>query len=288
MAVADLETGKILLANSGLAELVGRDVTELIGKPQSILYPARGRSGCHSQASLRYEHAKKSALVEKEVITRNGTIREVEIRAAVVDYQERKGLLRVFCDVTAEKEMERKLLTLADAVSSEAGRTFFATCTVALSYVVEADGVIVAAFDPANRAVHVLAAAPPELGSRGCPLDGRRAPWRELAHGKTCHLSDVGPTVLLDRTLAALGTRALIGVPLCDARHRAIGSLVAVFTAAIRRPDLALSMVRILAARAGVELERQRNETILPDLEQPGRYRVGSETAARRTTVRPR
>jgi PAS domain S-box-containing protein len=271
MAVADLETGQILIANSALAQLVGRDVTELIGKPQSVLYPEGRRSTRRSKASLRYQPNQGSALVEKEVVTSNGTTREVEVRAVVVDYQERKALLRIFCDVTAEKEQGRKLLAMADAVSSETGRTFFATCAAALIHVVEADGVIMAAFDPAERAVHVLAAAPRELKIRGSMLDARRTPWLELAHGQPCYLPEVDPRVSLDRALTTLSTRALIGIPLYDARRHTIGSLVALFRAPIRRPDFALPAVRILAARAGAELERQRDETIPPDLERRGR-----------------
>ena len=72
MAVADLDTGQILMANSALAELVGRDVTELIGKPHSVLYPEGRRSAGRSQTSVRYQRTKGSALVEKQVITRNG------------------------------------------------------------------------------------------------------------------------------------------------------------------------------------------------------------------------
>jgi PAS domain S-box-containing protein len=283
MAVADLETGAILAANAALSELVGREPTELVGQPQSILYPDKRRSS-RSHASLRVQRDLRSATVDKRVVTRDGTTREVEIRAALVDYRGRKGLLRVFSDTSADQHLERKVARIADAVSSAAGARLFLNCALALADAADADGVILAAFDPVEQVVNPLATAPREWMTPGLVLDGRRAPWVELAQGKTFDPSSRVTPALLDRTLAGLGTQAVLGVPLWDAGHQVMGCLVALYTSSIRRPGFALSAVRIVAARAGAELERLRDEPSPADFDGPGRY----NTPKRRPSVKLR
>jgi PAS domain S-box-containing protein len=285
MAVSDLETGRILGANSALCEFVRRDAAELIGKPHGILYPEKRRSS-RSQASLRFQRAQRSAVANKEIVTLHGSMHEVEVRAALVDCQGRKGLLRIFLDVSDDRNLERKVSAMADAVSSAVGRKLFVGCAVALAEAADADGVIVAAFDHLQHRVNVLASAPPELMKRGHPLDGLKPPWLGLSQGKPCELSSRDPVEPIDKTLLGLGTQVLLGIPLRDAKQRVMGCLVVLYKSAIRRKGFALSASRIMAARVGAELERLRDEP--SDLELAGRYRVVQEGHTPRPSVKPR
>ncbi len=93
----------------------------------------------------------------------------------------------------------------------------------------------------------------------GFEYDLQGTPCLEVARGRTCHIPDRLPELFPeDRGMIDLGTVSYLGVPVLNAARQIIGHLV-VFDDKPMPPDpLALSVMETFAARAGVELERER------------------------------
>jgi len=104
ICIADAETGIIIDCNPALAALVEREQTELIGQPQSVLHPPQETAEDLSPTFREHLSRKEGETLEAQVITRTGTIRDVEIKANGVNLTGRRALQGIFRDVTARKE----------------------------------------------------------------------------------------------------------------------------------------------------------------------------------------
>lgn len=101
--VADAETGLIFDCNEAAAELVGRPKTELIGMHQRLLHP-EVRTEDFSSTFRQHLSDKKGQVLETQVVTKNGEVKEVAIKANLVEFGSRKFIYGVFRDITEKKE----------------------------------------------------------------------------------------------------------------------------------------------------------------------------------------
>jgi PAS domain S-box-containing protein len=108
--VADVETGILVDCNRAATELVGRTKTELIGKHQRILHPPQEimEEGI-SRTFKQHAKEKEGQVLETRVITKTGEIREVAVKANIVELGDRKVLQGVFRDVTEHRQIEEAL-----------------------------------------------------------------------------------------------------------------------------------------------------------------------------------
>jgi len=124
ICIADAEAGTIIDCNRALAALVGRERAELIGQPQRILHLPYDDQYPLSPTFKQHLIDKEGQSLETQVVTSNGTIREVEIKANRVDVLGRKALQGVFRDITeqrqAEQEKEKLQTQLQRALKMEA------------------------------------------------------------------------------------------------------------------------------------------------------------------------
>jgi PAS domain S-box-containing protein len=109
IALADAETGILLDCNQALADLVGRDRAELIGKHQAILHPPAGGDSVFSPTFKLHLTTHEGQVLETRVITSTGKIRDVEIRANLLYLQGRRTLQGIFHDITERKRAEEAL-----------------------------------------------------------------------------------------------------------------------------------------------------------------------------------
>jgi PAS domain S-box-containing protein len=119
--VADAETGILIDCNRAACALVGRDKSELVGQHQRILHPPTAIEGEFSRTFKQHLAEKTGQLLAEQVITKSGEIRDVEIKASLVEFQGRRMLLGIFRDVTernraeaALRESEAKFRSLAE------------------------------------------------------------------------------------------------------------------------------------------------------------------------------
>jgi PAS domain S-box-containing protein len=109
ICLADAETGIIIDCNQALAALVCRERAELIGRPQTILHPPQNDKAAFSPTFKQHLTDKEGQILETRVVTRTGDIREVEIKANLLDLQGRKLLQGLFHDITERKRAEAAL-----------------------------------------------------------------------------------------------------------------------------------------------------------------------------------
>jgi PAS domain S-box-containing protein len=108
--VADAETGTIIDCNQAAMELVGRTKPELIGKHQRILHPGTDtKSEAFSRTFQQHIGEREGQVLETQVITKTGEIKEVAIKGSIVELRGRRVLQGIFRDISEQKRMERKL-----------------------------------------------------------------------------------------------------------------------------------------------------------------------------------
>lgn len=102
LAVPD--TGIILDCNPAMAALVSRDRTELIGQSQTILHPIQEINLSLSPTFKQHLAGQEGQILETQIITSTGIIREVEIKANLINLQGKKVLQGIFRDITERKQ----------------------------------------------------------------------------------------------------------------------------------------------------------------------------------------
>jgi two-component system NtrC family sensor kinase len=107
--IADAETGMLLDCNRAACELVGTERSELIGKHQRILHPPAERKGEFSRTFSEHVHAKEGSVIETQVVTGTGAIKQVAIKANVIELRGKRVIQGIFRDITERKQVQEAL-----------------------------------------------------------------------------------------------------------------------------------------------------------------------------------
>jgi PAS domain S-box-containing protein len=107
--VADAETGIIIDCNRAASELVGREKSELVGKHQRILHPPEEIEEEFSRTYKQHLKEKEGQVLETQVITKRGEIKDVAIKANVIELRGKKLIQGVFRDITERKKIEAEV-----------------------------------------------------------------------------------------------------------------------------------------------------------------------------------
>ncbi len=106
--VADAQTGILVDCNRAACELVGREKSELIGRHQRDLHPPEETVGEFSRAFEQHLR-EEGKVLEAQVITKSGEIKDVAIKASLFEVGGQKVLQGIFRDITERKRAERAL-----------------------------------------------------------------------------------------------------------------------------------------------------------------------------------
>ena len=107
--VCEAETGVIIDCNRAAAELVGREKSELIGQHQMMLHPPHQANEEYSETFKKHLEDSEGHVLETQVITSTGEIKEVAIKANLIHIGDRKLMQGIFRDITERKRTEEKL-----------------------------------------------------------------------------------------------------------------------------------------------------------------------------------
>jgi PAS domain S-box-containing protein len=105
--VADAETGILIDCNNAATTLTGRTKLEIIGKHQRFLHPD-GNGGNFSESFEQHLGDKEGQIIETQIIQKNDEIRDVAIKANLIEVNGKRMLQGIFRDVTERKERARK------------------------------------------------------------------------------------------------------------------------------------------------------------------------------------
>ena len=108
IAVADAATGIILDCNHAMLKITGYDRDELIGRPQTMLHPKETGSRPVSGSFARHREDKRGEVLEERIVTKAGTLRDVEIKAGAVMLAGQEVLVGSFRDITEERRGKRE------------------------------------------------------------------------------------------------------------------------------------------------------------------------------------
>jgi PAS domain S-box-containing protein len=106
--VADAETGILIDCNRAATALTGKSKSELIGMHQRFLHPPEENSGKLSKTFQKHCTSKEGIMIEDQIITKNGEIRDVAIKGNLIEVNGRKMLRGVFRDITESKKISEK------------------------------------------------------------------------------------------------------------------------------------------------------------------------------------
>jgi PAS domain S-box-containing protein len=106
--VADAETGILIDCNRAATALTGRAKSELIGMHQRFLHPPEESAGKFSKTFKQHRTNKEGVVLEGQVITKNGEVRDVAIKANLIEVNGKKMLQGVFRDITGSKKISEK------------------------------------------------------------------------------------------------------------------------------------------------------------------------------------
>jgi PAS domain S-box-containing protein len=109
IVLVDAETGIIVDCNRAIAKLVGRPKSELVGKHQRTLHPPEEAEGEFSRTFKQHLKEKEGQVLEAQVITKNGKLRDVAIKANAFELAGRRVLQGIFRDITEQKKVEKAL-----------------------------------------------------------------------------------------------------------------------------------------------------------------------------------
>jgi PAS domain S-box-containing protein len=106
--VADAETGILIDCNRAATALTGRAKSELIGMHQRFLHPPEKSAVKFSKTFNQHRTNKEGIVLESQIITKNGEIRDAAIKANLIEVNGKKMLQGVFRDITESKKTSEK------------------------------------------------------------------------------------------------------------------------------------------------------------------------------------
>jgi len=107
--VADAETGIVIDCNAAASRLVGREKNELLGQHQRILHPPYKIGQGFSRTFKQHRRQAKGDTLETQVITKDGEIKDVAIKANIFELTGKRVVQGMFRDITERKRAEEKL-----------------------------------------------------------------------------------------------------------------------------------------------------------------------------------
>ena len=174
-----------------------------------------------------------------------------------------RGILIIQKDMTGYMQMEQSLRSIVEGTAAVTGKDFFyslvyhLTCALSVSYAFVTECVEQAV----PERVCTLAFWCKEDFGENFEYAIANTPCEQVIAGSSCHyprkLRNIFPK---DHDLVKLNAESYVGVPLINSSGRILGHLVVIDERPMTDGSTELSILKIFAARAAAELERQKAE----------------------------
>ncbi|MFQ5820141.1 MAG: PAS domain S-box protein [Candidatus Heimdallarchaeota archaeon] len=114
--VAIIQDGVFQFANQAAAELSGYSIDKLVGRPFLDLLTPESRDLLTQRYQLRMADETVPSVYEAKIQRKDGTLKDVEISAGIIQYQGRPADMAIARDITTRKLAEEELHKLSRAV----------------------------------------------------------------------------------------------------------------------------------------------------------------------------
>ncbi len=272
--------GRVLSANAAAAAVVGCEPERLSGLSVLEIIAPEDRERTQARISARFQHGAGDQPFVVDIIDYHGRRRTMEVTSRLIHRPGEAPRLEGFArDITDRKRAESALRTLAAMTAQGRGEDFFRSVARSVAEALRVKYALVGQIQPEGSSrVQTLAVW---AGDRfapnfsydlvGTPCEGMvDREIRIVARDATARFP--GDPLLLETQAAAF-----VGLPLWGTEGTPIGLLALVQGEEFDPSPAQLDMLRILAARAGAEIDRLRATDALRASEE--RFRQLAEQA---------
>ncbi|MCB9855169.1 MAG: PAS domain S-box protein [Phycisphaerales bacterium] len=165
----------------------------------------------------------------------------------------------VAIDITEQMHAEETIRQIVDGIVPTTGQDFFRSLVCHLSSACHVDHAFVSQIDRSDpNILHSIAVCSRGEIVANASYDIRGTPCEHLMRrGVRFHATGVREAFPDDKLLAALMVDSYMGVPLFSSTGEPIGLMALMHSRPIAQSDQAMAILRVIAARAGAELERE-------------------------------
>lgn len=205
--------------------------------------------------------------LEFRLLRPDGSIRYVEGRGQVTtdDSGQVVRLFGTFLDVTEQQHREQALRAIATGTARSMGEDFFYSCVRHLARVLQVRYALIGeCLDDLPTRARTLAFWNGETWSDNFEYDLAGTPDGAVVLGEPRHYPrNVQGLFPHDTDLVKLSAQSYLGIPLCAPDGKTLGHLSVMDTVPMMFDPTKEAILKIFAARAAAELERQRAEKAL-------------------------
>ncbi len=257
---------RVLYVNPACMELTGYSSQELLAMQPGEIAAPEFQEIMRNRAAARLRGEPVPKRYEMKILTKDGRERWFDFTSAVIQLDDGEPVaLATAVDITDRKQGEERLRAIVEGTSSTIGTDFLRSLVRHLAGALGMEYAFVSeVVDPSVSRVRLLALweiddySPPfEYDLRGTPCE--EVVGREISY----HPSGVWQLFPEDRWLEKTRIESYIAVPLFDREHRPLGHMAVMSTSPVADDLPALSILKIFAARAAVEIERKLTEAAL-------------------------
>jgi len=257
---------RVLYVNPACMELTGYSSQELLAMEPGEIAAPEFQEMMRERAAARLRGEPVPKRYEVKILTKDGRERWFDFTSAVIDLEDGEPVaLATAVDITDRKQGEERLRAIVEGTSSTIGTDFLRSLVRHLAGALGMEYAFVSEVaDEAVSRVRLLALwevddySPPfEYDLRGTPCE--EVVGREISY----HPSGVWQLFPEDHWLEKTRIESYIAVPLFDREHRPLGHMAVMSTSPVADDLPALSILKIFASRAAVEIERKLTEAAL-------------------------
>jgi len=253
--------GTYIKVNPAFCQLVGYRADELIGEhynkithPDDLAHDLR-----MMESVIQGEVAAQE--IDLRFICADGSVRHVQVVVTAVqgDQTQPAFLTSVYKDVTEQVVAERSLRSVVEGTASVTGEAYFPVLARQLADTLGVDHVFINQLDDDDaKTLNTLVFWSHQRQQADLTYPRANTPCdRTLQQGFYCCPQAVQAAFPNDPDLVALQAESYIGVALTDAEGQTLGEICLLHSQPLQNLDNAVTLLRIFAARASAELERQ-------------------------------
>ncbi|PSB27188.1 PAS domain S-box protein [Stenomitos frigidus] len=258
--------GNFVLANQAVAEIYGTTVEDLIGKNDADFNPDQAEVEHFLQDDREVISTRQPKLIEETVTSAAGVSQCFQtIKKPITSIDGLSTLvLGVATDITDRKQMEQALRLIVEGTSAQIGHDFFHSLVYHLAEVLQVSYASIAELTkPGKSKAQTLAFWQGHELGENFAYDLAGTPCEQVLAGAVVYYQDSIQTHFpQDHYLVDLGVESYFGIPLNDSLGNVIGHISVMNSKPLPQNQIFEQILRIFAARAGAELERQQAEDL--------------------------